>query len=175
MYSSSVNRLPSRRSTANSPNIRLTVLLSFRIGSNSRVDAQFNAGWCVANAWQRGSSQLAHFDPASVADPALRPLVDRIAVVADPALDVRGHTAVDLVLTTTDGRVLRDGLDIAPGFPGAGLSDAQHRARFDDAVAYAAQVAPRTPSAAQRADFLARLDRLPALADARDLARALVA
>jgi 2-methylcitrate dehydratase PrpD len=131
---------------------------AFKIGANPRVDAQFNAGWCVANALLRGSSQLAHFSPAMVADPALRPLVERIRVIADPALDARGHTAVDLTLTTTDGRVLHDGLDIAPGFPGAGLSDAQHLARFEDAVAYAAQVAPQTPSRARLADFLARLD-----------------
>ena len=95
--------------------------------------------------------------------------------MADPALDARGHTAVDLRLTTTDGRVLRDGLDTAPGFPGAGLSDSQHLARFNDTVAYAAQVAPRALTAVQVTDFLARLGRLPALADARELVVLLVA
>lgn len=148
---------------------------AFKIGANPRVDAQFNAAWCVANALWRGSSQLAHFSPDNVADARLRPLVDRIRVIADPALDARGHTAVDLTITTTDGHVLRDGLDIAPGFPGAGLSDAQHLARFHDAVAYAAQVAPRSLSAAQVAAFLAALQRMDELPDARALAALLVA
>lgn len=152
---------------------------AFRIGANPRVDAQFNAGYCVANALLRGSSQLAHFSPALVDDPALRPLIARIRVVADPALDTRGHTAVDLAITTADGRTLRDGLDIAPGFPGAGLSDAQHLARFHDCVAHAAAVAPAAGlpflDAAQVAAFVAALDGLAALADARSLGRALVA
>lgn len=148
---------------------------AFKIGANPRVDAQFNAGWCVANALLRGSSQLAHFSPEQVADARLRPLVDRIRVIADPALDARGHTAVDLSITATDGRVLQDGLDIAPGFPGAGSSDAQHLARFHDAVAYAAQVAPRSLSAARVAAFLAALQRMDELPDARALAALLVA
>lgn len=148
---------------------------AFKIGANPRVDAQFNAGWCVANALLRGSSQLAHFSPENVADARLRPLVDRIRVIADPALDARGHTAVDLRITTTEGRVLHDGLDTAPGFPGAGLSDAQHLARFHDAVAYAAQVAPRALSPAQIEAFLAALARIDTLDDARQLAALLVA
>lgn len=148
---------------------------TFKIGANPRVDAQFNAGWCVANALLRGSAQLAHFSPAMVADQRLRPLVDRIRVIADPALDARGHTAVDLTITTRDGRRLQDGLDIAPGFPGAGLNDAQHLARFHDAVAYGAQVAPRVLSPTQVAALLAALQRLDELPDARQLATWLVA
>lgn len=151
---------------------------AFHIGANPRVDAQFNAGYCVANALLRGSSQLAHFSPAMVADPAMRPLIARIRVVADPALDARGHTAVDLAITTPDGRTLTDTLDIAPGFPGAGLSDAQHLARFHDCVAHAAAVAPAAGlpwlDTAAVASFLAALDELATLADARSLGRALV-
>lgn len=151
---------------------------AFQIGANPRVDAQFNAGYCVANALLRGSSQLAHFSPVMVADPALRPLIARIRVLADPALDQRGHTAVDLAITTTDGRTLHDALDIAPGFPGAGLSDAQHLARFHDCVAHAAAVAPAAGlpwlDAAAVAAFLAALDGLATLADARRLGQALV-
>jgi len=148
---------------------------AFQIGTNPRVDAQFNAGYCVANALARGGSQLAHFAPAMVGDAALAPLIARITVVADPALDARGHTAVDLAITTPDGRVLRDALDVAPGFPGAGLSDAQHLARFHDCVAYAAAVAPRALPAAQVGAFTTALDGLAGLADARQLVRLLVA
>jgi 2-methylcitrate dehydratase PrpD len=146
----------------------------FKIGANPRVDAQFSAAWCVANALQRGRPQLGHFAPARVADAALLPLVQRVQVLADAALDARGHTAVDLAVTTTDGRVLRDGLDTAPGFPGAALTDAQHRARFDDCLAYAVAAAPRALSPAQTTALQAALDDLASLPDARALASLLV-
>jgi 2-methylcitrate dehydratase PrpD len=144
---------------------------AFRIGSNPRVDAQFSAGYCVANAIARGASRLAHFAPVAVADAAVARLIDRIAVVADPALDARGHTAVDLKVTTTGGRVLQRALDVAPGFPGAGLSDAQHRARFDDCLAYAPHALPQGQAAA----LLAAIEGVAALDDARELARLMVA
>lgn len=147
---------------------------AFHIGANPRVDAQFNAGYCVANALQRGSSQLAHFAPAAVGDAALAALVGRITVLADPALDARGHTAVDLAITTTDGRQLQAGLDTAPGFPGADLTDAQHLQRFANCVAHARACSPRPPSDAQVAAFNDALDRLDALPDVRALLPPLV-
>jgi 2-methylcitrate dehydratase PrpD len=144
---------------------------AFRIGSNPRVDAQFSAGYCVANAIARRGSSLAHFAPPEVADSGLGRLIERIAVVADPALDARGHTAVDLKVTTTSGRVLQRALDIAPGFPGAELSDAQHRARFDDCLAYAPHGLP--PAQVKR--LLDAIHGVGALDDARALAELLVA
>jgi len=139
---------------------------AFRIGSNPRVDAQFNAGYCVANAIERRSSKLAHFAPAQVNDAAVAALIARIVVVADEAMNARGHTAVDLEVETTDGRVLRRALDIAPGFPGAELTDAQHRARFDDCVDYA----PYRPPPPQLQHLRKALDALHELDDARQLA-----
>lgn len=144
---------------------------AFRIGSNPRVDAQFSAAYCVASAIERGASRLAHFAPAQVADPQVHALIARIAVVADAALDARGHTAVDLQVRTGDGRTLQRALDIAPGFPGAELDDAQHRARFDDCVAYAPHALP----GAQLDRLLAAIADPAALADARVLASLLVA
>lgn len=138
---------------------------AFDPGANPRVDAQFNAGYCVANALMRRSSKLAHFAPEQVNDPALRPLIDRIAVLADPALDARGHTAVDLAVATHDGRLLTRSLDIAPGFPGADLTDAQHLTRFDDCLAYA-------PHAIDKVDvdrYLSALQNLSTLDDIRPL------
>jgi 2-methylcitrate dehydratase PrpD len=144
---------------------------AFRIGSNPRVDAQFSAGYCVANAIVRRGSKLAHFAPAQVADAEVGRLIERITVLADPALDARGHTAVDLTITTMSGRVLQRALDTAPGFPGAELTDAQHRARFDDCLAYAPHVLP----SAQAQQLLDAIDGLPALDDARVFARLLTA
>ena len=142
----------------------------FQVGTNPRVDAQFSAAYCVANAFERSGSRLAHFAPAQVADPRVHALIGRIKVVADATLDARGHTAVDLRVRTTDGRTLERALDIAPGFPGAGLSDAQHRARFDDCVAYA----PRRPPPVQVEQLVAAIEGIDAQADARQLAALLV-
>jgi 2-methylcitrate dehydratase PrpD len=139
---------------------------AFRIGHNPRVDAQFNAGYCVANAIQRRGSKLAHFAPAQVGDAAVGALIERIDVIADEAMNARGHTAVDLEVTTAQGRVLKRALDIAPGFPGADLTDAQHRARFDDCVDYA----PHRPPSQQVQRLLDAIEGVGALDDARQLA-----
>lgn len=139
-------------------------------GANPRVDAQFSAAYCVANALTRRSSQLGHFRPDNVLDPDLRPLMERIHVIADPALDPRGHTAVDLCVHTHDGQRHACGLDLAPGFPGADLDEAQHRARFEDCLSYA----PRPPSPTAINAFLRALDALTALPDVRSLIPLLV-
>jgi 2-methylcitrate dehydratase PrpD len=142
----------------------------FRIGDHPRVDAQFSAQYCVANAIQRGASRLPHFTPEQVQDPALQALIGRVVAVADPALDARGHTAVDVRLTTDDGRMHERGLDIAPGFPGRVLSDAQHASRFDDCMAYAAHPLPAQLAARLRAAAA----ELEALDDARELIELLI-
>ena len=98
-------------------------------------------------------------------------MIERIDVIADASMNVRGHTAVDLEVTTTGGRVLKRALDIAPGFPGAELTDAQHRARFDDCLAYAPHALP----AAQAQRLIDAIEHVDALDDARALARLLVA
>ena len=93
-------------------------------------------------------------------------MISRISVLADPAMDARGHTAVDLDVTTRSGQIYKRALDIAPGFPGADLSDAQHEARFHECMAYALQ-----PLSKDRIDqILVTLQELPTLADARVLA-----
>lgn len=89
----------------------------------------------------------------------------RIQVVADAALDARGHTAVDLEVTTRDGSVHQRALDIAPGFPGADLTDAEHQARFRECMAYA----PKPLSEETIEKLLAALGDLPGLVDVRVL------
>lgn len=137
----------------------------FQIGNNPRVDAQFNAGYCVANALIRQSSRLQHFAPSQVHDLLVQEMIGRIQVVADAQLDARGHAAVDLTVVTNDGRSHFRQLDIPPGFPGAELDDTQHLARFKDCLAYA----PHPPSSEQVASFLHALDGLAALPDVRQL------
>ena len=143
----------------------------WRIGENPRVDAQFSAQYCVANAIVRRSSKLVHFRPEHIVDAQVQQLIPRVQVEGAADMNPRGHTAVDVRIQTTDGRVFDRGLDIAPGFPGNDLSDAQQQARFDDCMAYA----PRPLPAAQRAAFVDGLQQLERLDDARRLATLLVA
>src|SRR5262249_38376908 len=56
-------------------------------GDNLRVNAQFSAQYCVANAVARRSSTLAHFRPSEIPDPVVQKLISRIRCVGDPALD----------------------------------------------------------------------------------------
>jgi hypothetical protein len=69
------------------------------------------------------------------------------------------------------GQVHEARLDIAPGFPGNDLSDAQQMARFHDCMAYAATPLPGTAVTA----FLDGVAALPELDDARALIDALIA
>ncbi len=138
---------------------------AFDPGHNPRVDAQFNAGYCVANALVRGSSRLQHFTPAAVHDESLRPVIARIAVLADSALDERGHSAVDLRLVLHNGREVSKGVDVAPGYPDAPLSAEQHWQRWRDCLDYA----PHPPEAGRREQLEAMLRDPTALADVREL------
>ena len=113
----------------------------------------------------RHSSRLQHFAPSQIGDPVVKEMLQRIQVVADAQLDVRGHAAVDLTIATHDGNRHFRQLDIPPGFPGAELDDAQHLARFQDCLAYA----PYPPSAAQVDSFIQALEGLATLPDVAQL------
>ena len=116
------------------------------------------------------ATRLQHFAPSQVHDPVVHEMIGRIRVIADQKLDVRGHAAVDLSLTTTDGYTHFRKLDIPPGFPGAELDDAQHLSRFKDCLAYA----PHPPSAGQVDAYLRALDAITSLPDVRILLPMLV-
>ena len=109
----------------------------FIIGDNPRVNAQFSAQYCVANAIVRRESTLANFVPINVRDPALTDLIPRIAVEPVSAMEARHHTAVDLEVMNDDGQLHRASLDIAPGFPDNELSGQEHRERFESCLDYA--------------------------------------
>lgn len=143
----------------------------FEMGDNPRVNAQFSVQYCVANALVRGDSQLAHFRPEQVADARVLAVAQRVTAIADPALDARGHSSVDVKLTTVAGDVYLRQVDIAPGYPGNELDDAQHLKRFRDCMDYAA-----FPLAARQVDALiAAVENLETLPDVRGLLGHLVA
>jgi 2-methylcitrate dehydratase PrpD len=142
----------------------------FDIGRNARVNAQFSVRFCVANALVRGASTLVHFREEAVQAPELRMVIDRIKVVSDENLIPRGHTAVDLTISTTDGRRAEKKLDIAPGFPGNELTVDEHRSRFAQCLEYA----ERPLSELQAAELLESIDSVERTEDVRSLLRLLV-
>ena len=114
----------------------------FRLGKTPRVNAQFSIQYCVASALLRGHSRLQDFDETAIQDTAVMSLMKKIKVAADPQLDRRGHTAVDMeVLTHQNDRYLKK-IDIAPGFPGNPLSQEEHLEHYRKCVAYMPQKLP---------------------------------
>lgn len=142
----------------------------FRIGDNPTVDGQFSAQYCVANILLRGRPTLRHFEADSVRDPDIRPYLSKVSVSPDPALDARGHTALDMEVETTGGRVYRTGLDVAPGFPGNPLSRDEHVRRFRDCLEYA----DAWFAAGKADDILSMIESLDTCGDVRSLVNLLV-
>lgn len=142
----------------------------FEVGENPRVSAQFSAQYCVANAIARRASKLAHFRPPEISMPETQALTGRITCIGDPALDARGHSAVELTITTAQGGVHTRALEVAPGFPGNELSDADHLLRFKECMEYAAY--PLPPGSLR--GFLEAASDLSALTDARQLMKYLI-
>ncbi len=115
----------------------------FEMGTTPRVNAQFSIRYCVANALIRRSSRLAHFEEDSIRNPQVLDLARRVEVVVDPAMELRGHTPVDMTVYMKDGREISRRIDIAPGFPGNPLTKEEQEARFRDCIAYAKKPLPK--------------------------------
>ncbi|MBA4417750.1 MAG: MmgE/PrpD family protein [Syntrophus sp. (in: bacteria)] len=114
----------------------------FHVGNNPKVNAQFSIRYCVANALVRKGSRLAHFEEDAITNPQILALVEKIEVISDTAMDVRGHTALDMCVVTKDGKEHMRKMDIAPGFPGNFLTKEEHLQRFRDCVGFAAKPLP---------------------------------
>jgi 2-methylcitrate dehydratase PrpD len=142
----------------------------FKIGENPKVDSQFSIPYCIANALVRGSSRLDHFEENQVRDEKVLGLTKKIKVIADEAMEIRGHTPLDMHVRTRDGRKLFRQLDLAPGFPGNPLSDEDHEKRFQDCLDFA-----KKPVSRERATQIVSLIRdLEMIDDAQKLVELLL-
>lgn len=142
----------------------------FEVGLNPRVNAQFSLQYCAASALIRRGSDLDQFRPENVNAPEILELTKRIAIISDAALNARGHTAVDLMIRTRSGNDYSESLDIAPGFPGNPLNDAEHKSRFDMCMRYAKNPLP-SAKVEQLASAILDIEKMK---DVRDLAQMLV-
>jgi len=143
----------------------------FELGSNPKVNAQFSVRYCVASALLRGGATLAHFEVDAISDPKVLELVERIDVVPEPALDARGHTAVEMRVVTKSGREYPGKTDLAPGFPGNPLTKEEHLQRFWDCVAFGTGTLVDTKKGP---DIIREVDRLEEMEDVRALISLLV-
>jgi 2-methylcitrate dehydratase PrpD len=116
---------------------------TFEVGDNPKVNAQFSIPYCVANALLRRSSKLSHFEENNIKDPRIAALTERIKVIADKALEARGHTPLDMRVVTRSGKEYLRTMEIAPGFPGNELTKEDHQQRFWDCIDFAAKPVPR--------------------------------
>jgi 2-methylcitrate dehydratase PrpD len=131
----------------------------FEMGTTPRVNAQFSIRYCVANALFRRSSKLAHFEEEAIRDPQVLELAKRVEVVVDPAMELRGHTPVDMTVFMKDGREFFRQIDIAPGFPGNPLTKEEMEARFHDCISYAEKPLPKQ-NVEGIVENVSRVDRL---------------
>jgi 2-methylcitrate dehydratase PrpD len=143
----------------------------FVVGENPRVNAQFSIQFCVANALLHGSSELNHFTPDAIGQESLMKLARIVEVQSDPALDARGHTAVDLDITTTSGGFFGLKLDHPDGFPDSPLSPTAHIRRFEDCIRYS----PVKNAPAKGQAIAKTIENLEEVGDARQLVNLLAA
>jgi 2-methylcitrate dehydratase PrpD len=139
----------------------------FEAGTNPRVNAQFSAQYCAANALERGSASLKHFEPEQVAELSRSAVISRIHVHFDPELT--GHSASRFEIRTADGERWVRTLEIGPGYPGNPLTPEEHTQGFDDCVGYA----PWGLQPEQVHDLKRMTADLAAVQDVRDVVSAL--
>ncbi len=137
----------------------------FRLGENPRVNAQFSIQYCVASALLRGDVNFGHFEESSVRDHDVMAFLKKISVTPDPELDKRGHTALDMRVFTKQGTQYLKQVEIAPGFPGNPLSQAEHHQHFRDCLG----VAPKNVSTERAERILSLVSRIEELDDIREL------
>ena len=137
----------------------------------SPLQAKFSIQYCVARALASGNVSLTDFDPDCIHDPEARRLMAATRVVPDAAFAGSKHRAFGAAVTIVlnDGRTLRG--EVAQR-AGRGRDDPMSaeelKAKFNDC-------AERALPAIRVAALWELLSKLDALADARDLTRALAA
>jgi 2-methylcitrate dehydratase PrpD len=138
---------------------------AFRIGDNPRVNAQFNIRYCVANALLRKSSRLEHFEEPLIRDPAIMDIVQKVHTEADPALDKRDETAVEMEVRTKSGATYHKRIDFAVGFAERPLRAEEIVERFHNCISFSKGLLP--PDNIERLRSL--LNELEKANDVRDL------
>ena len=123
-------------------------------------ECRFSAQYCMGAMLVLGGVRLAAFAPERLIDPAIRAIMPRVTVSLDPALadSYPRQRAANLVVTLTDGTVLRHHQPTRKGDPDLPLSDAELSDKF---IELAGPILGEAAALA-RLDALWRSDELPA-------------
>lgn len=112
----------------------------YRPGDSPQVSAQFNTAYNVAVALVRGRVGLAEFDRASVLDPKIRALADRIATV--PTDEHYGFGPQDISVRLRNGKTLTRHVTVMKGHPDNPMSRAEQLAKVKECFAVGGTATP---------------------------------
>jgi 2-methylcitrate dehydratase len=138
----------------------------------TRESADHSLPYMVAVALTDGMVSLDSFSPKRVADPALRPLMNKISVTHDPAFDQRlkatGEWCARTEIRLRDGRVLVDEVNHPKGSIENPMDDDDLKKKFDSMIGYV--LAPADAQALK--NVLWSLERAPDLTQLTSMFRA---
>jgi 2-methylcitrate dehydratase PrpD len=128
------------------------------------VHAAMSIPYLVAVALTDRQVSLPQFTADKLADPQLRALQDRVEMVLDPQLDAMAprHLPAEVIVNTTDGRVLTERVVSPKGDPDNPLTDQETRDKFRMLAAGVLR-----PDAVE--ETIELVDRLDELADLGEL------
>ncbi|HLA81415.1 MAG TPA: MmgE/PrpD family protein [Thermoleophilia bacterium] len=131
------------------------------------VDSQFSIIWGVATAIARRRASLDDFTEEAIKSPDILEISAKIEVQIDSDLN-RGDVGIEparVSITTVEGAVFTEQVDLPTGTPSRPLSFADVERKFQDCLAHAGQPIP----AAKARQLVETIARLEELADVRDL------
>ena len=139
-----------------------TILLYDR--PSSGLEGKFSMPFCAAAAVVRGHVGVETFDAATLRDPAIVAMQERVTMRVDPALDASAPSLTQARVTVRlrGGRVLTASADGARGYPEQPASDQELAAKFTSC-------ATQVLSASRAADALAALRAIESATDIRTL------
>ena len=139
-----------------------TILLYDR--PSSGLEGKFSMPFCAASALVRGRVGIETFDAATLRDPAILAMQERVTMHVDPTLDASAPslTQASVAVRLRDGRVLTASANGARGYP-------QHPASDDELGTKFTSCALQTLSASRSADALRTLRAIESVADIRSL------
>jgi 2-methylcitrate dehydratase PrpD len=139
-----------------------TILLYDR--PSSGLEGKFSMPFCAASALVRGRVGIETFDAATMTDPAILAMQQRVTMHVDPTLDASAPslTQANVAVRLRDGRVLTASANGARGYP-------QHPASDEELATKFTSCALQTLSASRAADALRTLRAIESVDDIRAL------
>lgn len=141
-------------------------LVARPVGDDMAINyARLCSPYVVALALRNGEIRIADFAPGALRDSEVLALARRVEIEVTDNPDPNALTPVEVTVTTTDGRILRQQIDIVLGNPGNPLTRDAHLAKFRRNAADAAI----PPSGDRIEALIAQADALESIGDVRNV------